>query len=195
MINRNEKGQFIKGNIAPKTAFKRGHISWLKGKKGYINNGSFKKGHPLLGKGIGEIVRGKISPRKGIKLAQEIKDKISQSINNNIDNKKILRGNEHPNWKGGITPENKKVYHSIYYALWRISVFAKDDWTCQKCKTKGRKLRPHHIKNFAQYPELRFAIDNGIAFCDICHKEFHKKYGQRNNTSEQIDGFIIGQNI
>ncbi len=192
---RNNKGQFIKGNIAPKTAFKKGHISWLKDKKGYTNNGSFKKEHPLLGKGIGEIVKGKISPRKGIKLIQEIKDKISQSINKNINSKKILRGKEHPNWKGGITPENKKIYHSIYYDLWRMSIFAKNGWACQKCKIKGGKLRPHHIRNFAQNSELRFAIDNGITLCEKCHKEFHKIYGQKNNNKSQIDGFIIGQNI
>lgn len=31
----------------PSTAFKQGHISWLKGMKGYTNAGSFKKGHSM----------------------------------------------------------------------------------------------------------------------------------------------------
>ncbi len=88
------------------------------------------------------------------------------------------------------TPLNNRIRQGIESRLWRESVFARDNWTCQKCKIRGCKLHPHHIQNFAQYPELRFAIDNGITFCKECHESFHKKYGKKDNNLEQIKEFL-----
>lgn len=93
-------------------------------------------------------------------------------------------------WNGYITPENQRIRHDIEYRLWRESVFARDNWTCQKCKIKGGILHPHHIKNFARYPELRFSIDNGITLCKGCHRKFHNKYTTKNNTREQLEKFL-----
>jgi len=105
-------------------------------------------------------------------------------------NPPINIGEKNNMWKGGITPENQKIRHSIESTLWRNSVFARDNWTCQKCSIKGGKLHSHHIQNFAQYPGLRFAIDNGITLCRKCHILFHKIYKKRNNTLEQITKYI-----
>jgi hypothetical protein len=99
-------------------------------------------------------------------------------------------GKKSIHWKGGVTPINKIIRHSLEYTLWRESIFARDNWTCQKTKIKGGKLVAHHIKNFANYPELRFAIDNGITFSEKVHLEFHKKYGIKNNTEEQLNEFL-----
>jgi hypothetical protein len=98
-------------------------------------------------------------------------------------------GDRNGSWKGGITPMNVKIRTSIESKLWRNSVFARDNWTCQKCGTRGVNLCSHHIYNFSQYPELRFAIDNGITLCKECHKKFHRKYGIKNNNQEQIIKF------
>lgn len=98
-------------------------------------------------------------------------------------------GEKHPNWKGGITPENNKIRNSLEIQLWRKSVFERDDFKCRKCINGGR-LIAHHIRNFSEEIELRTSIENGITFCKNCHKEFHKKYGRKNNNREQINEFL-----
>lgn len=110
--------------------------------------------------------------------------------------KKIeMRGKNSPHWKGGTTDENKRMRKRIEFRLWRESIFTRDNWTCQKCKERGGELHPHHIYSFADYPKLRFEIDNGITFCKKCHKEFHKIYGKRHSTKEQLKNFYLINDI
>lgn len=94
------------------------------------------------------------------------------------------------NWQGDITKDKKRIRSSIEMHLWREAVFARDNWTCQKYGIKGGKLHPHHIQNFADFSKLRFAIDNGITLSEKAHREFHKKYGVRNNTKKQLEEFL-----
>src|SRR3989304_1550222 len=63
--------------------------------------------------------------------------------------------------------------NSKEYKLWRTAVFERDGYTCIWCGRKKEvagKLNADHIKPFAYYPELRFAIDNGRTLCVGCHK-------------------------
>ena len=187
-------------------AFQRGHKAIGK---------PFQKGHGRLRKSylVTEETKRKISKsEKGKMISKEIKKKMSQNSarywlgrklpKESIEKrskarkgKKLLKtsGRKHWNWKGGTTPKNKKVRKGVEFRLWREAVFARDNWTCQKYGIKGGKLHPHHIKNFAQYPELRFALDNGITFSEKAHREFHKKYGRKNNTREQLEEFLKGR--
>ena len=104
----------------------------------------------------------------------------------------FIKGEKNPNWNGGISKENETIRGSIKYRIWVDSVFAKDNCQCKKCNEvmMPYKLTAHHILNFAIYKELRFDINNGITFCKNCHKLFHKIYGNRINTKEQIDEFL-----
>ena len=83
-----------------------------------------------------------------------------------------LSGKNHWNWQGGKTELSYKIKNSLEFKLWRKSVFERDNYTCQICgDNKGNNLEAHHIKQFALFPELRFAIDNGITLCKNCHKK------------------------
>ena len=85
-------------------------------------------------------------------------------------------GENNPNWKGGITDKNNKIRKTVEYKLWRKSVFERDNYTCIWCGKSNKNgertpLQADHIKSFSQYPELRFAIDNGRTLCIPCHKK------------------------
>ena len=87
-------------------------------------------------------------------------------------------------------PENERIRKSMEYKLWRKAIFVRDNFTCQKYKIRGGILIAHHINNFSDFLELRLAIDNGITLSKKAHKEFHKKYGVKHNTKEQLEEFL-----
>ncbi len=110
------------------------------------------------------------------KLSKEIKNKLSE-IHKRLGTKPpLLKGEDNGRWKGGITPINSLIRTSKEYKLWRKSVFERDNYTCIWCGAKNGNgktviLHADHIKPFAYYPELRFAIDNGRTLCRECHKK------------------------
>ena len=102
---------------------------------------------------------------KGKVPTEETRRKLSESH----------KGDKSYRWKGGITPIHEAIRKSLDYKLWREAVFKRDGYTCVWCKVKSGNgkaviLNADHIKPFAQYPELRFAIDNGRTLCIDCHK-------------------------
>ena len=172
--------QYARGHKPNATSFKKGVIPWLKGKK-----------H------TDEVRKKMVESRK--KMSEETRKNMlknmSESHLGQIPwNKGLggyLAGEKNGNWKGGITPVNNKIRGSLEYKLWSDGVWSRDGNCCQKCKESGmEKLVAHHIQNFAQHPELRFAIDNGRTFCKKCHNWFHRIYSKKNNTREQIIDFL-----
>lgn len=77
------------------------------------------------------------------------------------------------------TDESKLWRKRIEYRLWREAVFARDNWTCRRCRSRGGILHPHHIKLFSKHIDSRFAIDNGVTFCVPCHKNVHKNQDKK----------------
>lgn len=126
--------------------------------------------------------------RKGKKTSEETKKRMSLSQKGKPHLDK--RGENHWNWKGGITKTDKVIRLNIEFKNWRELVFERDDWTCQKCLIRGGELNPHHILNFSNNIDVRFDIDNGITFCRECHYKFHKEFGYHNNNREQINKFL-----
>lgn len=85
-----------------------------------------------------------------------------------------ISGENHPNWQGGITKESFKIRNSFLYKQWRDAIYKRDNYTCTCCGEKEKvsgKLEAHHIKSFADFPELRFDIDNGRTLCKDCHRK------------------------
>lgn len=132
----------------------KGQTAWNKGKKtGIVPKSVFKKGCQSL--------------MKGKKHSEETRNKISLSRRGKGGKKGELAWN----WKGGTSRTiNKIIRQSTEYKLWREAVFKRDNYQCiWGGKEHGSKLHADHIKPFALYPELRFAIDNGRTLCIECH--------------------------
>lgn len=141
--------------------------------------------------------------RKGHAVPKEIRDKISKAMSGKFQSEKtrekrseslryfyrehpevrmklseMRRGENHWNWKGGISKTNHELRISEEYKRWRDAVFRRDNWTCRKCPYKGHDIIAHHIKDFKGYPEFRFSVDNGVTLCRVCHKMLHYNIGE-----------------
>ena len=73
--------------------------------------------------------------------------------------------------------DNQDLRNTQKYKKWRLKVFKRDDYTCTHCGKRGGNLNAHHIKSFANFPDLRFKLENGITLCKKCHKKEHSTGG------------------
>lgn len=173
------------------------------------NKGWFRKGHKdFVGitrkhhseetkKKIGEKSKGRKSGMLGKHHSEETKRKIS------VKNKGRNVGENHYNWKNGITPLMEQIRKCWKYRQWRSDIFHRDNYMCLKTCIKCKILCAHHIKSFNQIIkenkittlqealdcEELWDIDNGITLCKEVHEEFHKKYGDI-NTQKQLEEFL-----
>jgi hypothetical protein len=130
----------------------------LKGRSfpGRYNSGCFDKGIQPWNKG-----------KTGVYTLEQRK-RISEGTKRNA-----LRGPDNPAWKGGKTPAIARCRDTLDYKQWRISVFQRDDYTCQICSQRGGPLVAHHIFSYTYYPDLRFLVSNGATICRSCHSSLH----------------------
>lgn len=158
-----------------------------------------RNGGNRLGKKNSEETKSKISKAlMGRKPSEETREKMSKarkgkplSLKNRIGISRALKGKKHKpnqgfqkgrknsNWNGGISSRFKLIRASSEYKLWREAVVKRDNYACIWCGVKQGwnkelrrqiKVEADHIKRFAHYPELRFAIDNGRTLCQDCHR-------------------------
>lgn len=103
----------------------------------------------------------------GKKSSIETRLKISASMTGKTRLDK--RGENNPNWRGGVYLTNRDIRRSPEYKRWQKAVYARDNFVCQMCGGRNGRLEADHIKSFADFPELRFVIENGRTLCQDCH--------------------------
>lgn len=82
-----------------------------------------------------------------------------------------FRDSNHPSWNGGSAKEREIAKGRIEYKTWRKSVFIRDNYTCQLCWVRGVPIEADHIKEWANYPLLRYELSNGRTLCKPCHRQ------------------------
>lgn len=78
-------------------------------------------------------------------------------------------------WKDGRSLERERARLAPQLKVWRETVYKRDGYTCQHCGDRARYIHAHHIKPWAEYPALRFDVDNGVTLCEACHGKVHGK--------------------
>ena len=134
---------------------------------------------------------------KGKKHTDETKEKIREArlkdghvpyLNKNgVHWLKGIKGNLHPSYKGGLTPDRQSFYSSEDWSEVVKKVWHRDNAFCQRCgkhhnteKNRGN-FHIHHIVSF-QIKELRSELSNLVLLCKECHRWVHSK----NNINKQF---------
>ena len=177
MVKRNKKGQFLKGeNWREPQPFR--NKDWL------INEYVTKERSTMeianeFGVTDSAILfwlrRHKI-PRRNISEARKVKYWGAKGADNPLWNK---FGELNPQWKGGITAERQSFYSSQEWKTACITIWKRDDSTCQRCKLRKADspdipFHIHHIVSFKN-KELRGNINNLVLVCEPCHHFIHSR--------------------
>ena len=97
----------------------------------------------------------------------------------NADAQAWLRGEgyihitDYPHRSFFVRFTNQFERYSSNARLWTRRVYQRDKYTCQECGQVGGELNAHHVKSWAEFPELRYDLDNGITLCASCHARKH----------------------
>lgn len=83
---------------------------------------------------------------------------------------KSFKGGRPWNYVNGISKIGRR-YHSNEYKKWRREIFERDNYTCQICGERGKKLNADHITPVFKEREKIFDIENGQTLCILCHNE------------------------
>lgn len=78
-------------------------------------------------------------------------------------------GPESRQWKGG-----RRVLQRDRSKAWARDVKERAGYVCEVCGAI-ENLHAHHIASFAENPNLRYDVSNGICVCESCHWAFHHR--------------------
>lgn len=151
------------------------------------NIGYFKKGHTVsysLRKKLSKIHKGnKYSVGRKVSINTLEKMSLSHKGKKWTEEQKFKlrlirkKGSESPNW---IKDRSKikigdRSLHDPLQKQWRKNVKNRDNWACRiaDINCEGR-LEAHHILSWADYPELRYEVNNGITLCHFHHPRIKK---------------------
>ena len=69
---------------------------------------------------------------------------------------------------------SSRDFNDPKYVVWRKAVRKRDRAKCVICGT-GKRIQVHHIKRWADYPDLRYDVNNGCCLCYAHHKQMWNK--------------------
>ena len=99
---------------------------------------------------------------------------------------KIICGENHFNWKGGI---DKKYPVSIWTPRLRKIIRKRDNYKCQICGEWDYNLDVHHLDENKQNCEQK----NLITLCRSCHMKIH--FGNKNIKNLEMEAIRLGRFI
>lgn len=106
-------------------------------------------------------------------------------------------GSKGPSYNPNLTDEHrerKRLMRSRAVPKWRVSVFRRDNYTCQLCGARcgnGKRitLNAHHLDGWNWAADKRTDVNNGVTLCLVCHTGFHEIYGNGDNTRAQFEEY------
>lgn len=106
--------------------------------------------------------------------------------------RRAFKGEKNHNFNPNLTEEDRLELgrYEEGYKAWRRKIFRKYGFSCDTCGcSESGKLNAHHLNSYANNPELRLKVENGVCLCEMCHVNFHKANGFGNNTEQQYQDF------
>jgi hypothetical protein len=145
---------------------------------------------------MSEAKRGEKNNMYGRPVPEERRARISVGLSGANHPNYGKRGKDATNWQGGLTDTMHALRNTPSYKIWRESVYARDDHTCQECGARSSSGNPvylnaHHINPIKDNKNtlLIFDVDNGITLCEGCHnvtkgheKDFIARYAAMVST-------------
>lgn len=100
-------------------------------------------------------------------------------------------GENSPHWDPNRDPENRLLLRQLPEArAWSRKIIAVQQGRCAISGQRSSSLTVHHLWNWAQFPQYRFDVKNGIAIERSLHDRFHNIYGRGYNSPAQFVEYL-----